>query len=245
MTDISEQPMGLNAGDRPVPKLPKHAYPDGPRSLQSLFTWFSGAIKVYFVLEIIVILSWAFLLWLSSSELNGTLSYEQQSQINLLGALIGIAEPVGILVCAIFVGRVVYRAMRNLHTISNKKAKMSPAWTVGWYFIPIANLWKPAEGMSQVYHGTYDAVGKRSAANSPIPLWWTFWLLNYLISNISQHLSRNVVGRIYEYSSTVLALNLANSVCLLISAYLLSRILKRVVDRQEAFKHGGVMTVFD
>ena len=245
MTSFSEQPMDVDGGDRPVPKLPKHAYPDGPRSLQSLYKWLAGAIKIYIIVELLIVLCWAYLLWLHLPWVNSAFTYEQQLQIDMTVGLISLPQSISMLAYAILLCRVSYRAMRNLHTISSKKAKMSPFWAAAWYFVPIANFWKPAEGMSQIYHGTYAAIGEKSATKSPIPLWWTLWLMGIFFSFLSGLWSGLSGYAAYEYSSTTFGFDIAASICSLLSAYALLRFLRHITDRQEAFKHGGVMTVFD
>ncbi|WOR15415.1 DUF4328 domain-containing protein [Hyphomonas sp. FCG-A18] len=243
MSDTSQEAARGTEPNEPHAVVPKHAYPNGPRSAKSLFKWLAGALKIYMAAELLMGIASAFLLWLYLPDTVAPVSYEVLTQFDLAIAAIAILQFTSLMFCYVMVSRVTYRTMRNLHTIGSKKAEMSPAWAVGWYFIPFANLWKPAEGMSQIYHGTYAAMGEKSAANSPIPLWWTFWLVSNVTANISMRLSGGFNGE--DYSSTTFGLDVASSLFGVASAYLLLRLLRRVVDRQEAFKHGGMMTVFD
>lgn len=38
---------------------------------------------------------------------------------------------------------------------------MTPGWAVGFYFIPIALIWKPFQGMSQIWSATFEGQGSR------------------------------------------------------------------------------------
>lgn len=222
---------------------PEHAYPSGPRSVKSLFKWMAVAMIIFMVAEAIMVLISFFLIWLYLPSTVVHFSYEQLVQIDVWFRGAGIFRIAMFLVCVILVSRVVYRTMRNLHTIASRRAEMAPGWAVGWYFVPIANLWKPAEGMSQIYHGTHEAVGEKSTANSPIPLWWTVWLVSNFAANISTRMSGGWNGE--EYSVTSFSFDALSDVASLLSAYLLIRLFRRVVERQELLKHGGVATVFE
>lgn len=53
----------------------------------------------------------------------------------------------------------------------------TPGWCVGWYFIPLANLWKPCVAMREIV--------RNSTTGQPppgylIPFWWALWLLSYV-----------------------------------------------------------------
>lgn len=53
-----------------------------------------------------------------------------------------------------------YRMNANLRQLSSKPMEFTPGWMIGWYFIPFANLFKPFQGMRelwQVSHKQWDA----------------------------------------------------------------------------------------
>jgi hypothetical protein len=61
----------------------------------------------------------------------------------------------------------------------------SPGWAVGWWFVPIANLWKPLRAMSELARGSDDPEGWR-AARRPWSLtpWWLAWLGGTTITRV-------------------------------------------------------------
>lgn len=81
------------------------------------------------------------------------------------------------LASSIFIGIIflmwVYRMSRNAHAIENAKLEYSPGWAVGWYFIPIVNIWKPYQAMKE----TYQAFINREHIGMVLPVWWFAWLL--------------------------------------------------------------------
>jgi len=76
----------------------------------------------------------------------------------------------------------IYRAAGNLRALDVQGLKVSPGWAVGWYFVPIANLWKPYEAMKEIWQASTRPQQWQGAAVSPVlPLWWTLWLLDVVI----------------------------------------------------------------
>ena len=66
----------------------------------------------------------------------------------------------------------------------------TPGWAVGWFFLPIANLWKPYQAMKEVW--ALNAEGGRdagSAAGVLLPLWWFLWLAWNIVSNAAGRMS--------------------------------------------------------
>ena len=67
----------------------------------------------------------------------------------------------------------------------------TPGWAVGWYFIPIANLWKPFAAMR-------DIVTTSTLRQGPpaflLPVWWTLWIVSLFTDRFSVSLSQGNFG---------------------------------------------------
>jgi len=137
----------------------------------------------------------------------------------------------------VLVGRFTYRAQKNLFTIHSPVAKMAPGWTVGWYFIPIAAIWQPAIGMSQIYRGSYAAVGEKVPEGSPIRIWWGAWLLMNVPDWFTTVWSDSAV---MQYALLLASIGLS-----IVAAVFLMRILSEVAEKQDLLQRGGVANVFD
>lgn len=59
----------------------------------------------------------------------------------------------------------------------------TPGWAVGWYFIPIANLWKPYGAMKEI---VLASSVRDALSASLLPTWWTLWI----VSNIADRVVR-------------------------------------------------------
>jgi len=85
-----------------------------------------------------------------------------------------------------------HRAYVSLHVHSISDLRFSPGWSVGWFFIPVAGLWKPYQVMSDLWKASRwnaDADAKTSWRNVPVsqlvPLWWALWLLAAVVGRAS------------------------------------------------------------
>ena len=73
----------------------------------------------------------------------------------------------------------VYRINANSHGLTPHVMKFSPGWSVGWWFIPIANLWQPFRIMSELYRVNETPAEWRTAKPPTVILIW--WTLNIVI----------------------------------------------------------------
>ncbi|MCY1171993.1 hypothetical protein D9M73_121190 [compost metagenome] len=98
------------------------------------------------------------------------------------------------LVSAICVGRWIYRANANAHTLSDAMM-ISPGWSVGWYFIPIASLFKPFQAMRETWQ---VSVCPSDPYSAPVPavmrIWWGLWVASNILSNVSSRISFNTMS---------------------------------------------------
>lgn len=75
------------------------------------------------------------------------------------------------------------RANRNATSFGSLMT-ISPGWTVGWWFVPIANLWMPYQAMKEIWQGSHPdpAVPLASVPAPGLMKWW--WGL-YLVHSFS------------------------------------------------------------
>lgn len=131
---------------------------------------------------------------------------------------------VAFFVSAVAVCRFVFRAMRNLHLVDAPSAEMAPGWVVGWYFVPLANLFKPMEGMRQILDGSYEAAGREADAAPSLALWWGTWLTGSIIGNVAETLTD---------PGAALGADLLSILLLMISAWALLGHMRRITETQQ------------
>jgi hypothetical protein len=70
-----------------------------------------------------------------------------------------------------------HRAQRNAIDLTTGGLRFSPGWAVGWWFIPIANLWKPFQTVRELWKASHGGDAWRTMATWPvIGWWWAIWI---------------------------------------------------------------------
>ncbi len=107
-------------------------------------------------------------------------------------ALIGFAQLALYIAAGIAFLMWIYRAHRNLPSLQAANLRFTPGWAVGWFFIPIMNLFRPYQVVSEIWKAsnpkvdTTDGTSWKSVATSPIVgWWWAFYLISSFVANIA------------------------------------------------------------
>ncbi|MET0272576.1 MAG: DUF4328 domain-containing protein [Phenylobacterium sp.] len=100
---------------------------------------------------------------------------------DLLVGLVALLQLVVTIVVGFLILKWIYRMSRNAHA-AVKGLEIRPPWAIGWFFVPIAFLWKPFQAMSEIWRASMRPEGWRTA---PVPgvlrWWWGFYLvMNFL-----------------------------------------------------------------
>lgn len=132
---------------------------------------------------------------------------------DLAAGAVSLVMFVAIVIASVISLRWIYLSNRNAHVLA-EGLTVSPGWNVGWFFVPIANLYKPFEGVEQVWRASKNPEDWR-AAEIPAHLrwWWAFWLLTSILGGIGWRIeiSGGTVGarllaNITDIASTVFAI---------------------------------------
>lgn len=155
--------------------------------------------------KVIVWLSWAavalqvLLVWPSVEDVLYWRSYDPAAEVDvqservLLGMTTAdLAENVLLLALAVVFGVVtivwfmwIYRTYRNLPALGAAGLRYSPGWAVGYYFIPILNLFRPYQVMQETWKASdvrYDAETNWQSLSVPALLGW--WWAVHLVSTV-------------------------------------------------------------
>ena len=120
------------------------------------------------------------------SDINNGI-YHPDSDYELNDTRVGLSALAFVFVffiTAFMILRWIYLTSQNSHLISSDTMEDSPGWAVGWYFVPIANLWKPYQAMKEIWR-----VNVSDTTPSIFPWWWLFWILTSYLGNLSAQAS--------------------------------------------------------
>lgn len=92
-------------------------------------------------------------------------------------------------VMVVMIGMWLYRAAKNARSM-RPQMETSPGWAIGWYFVPVANLWKPYQAMAEIWRISC-APDRWRSAETPAAMkgWWAAWLATNIISNVSNQMA--------------------------------------------------------
>lgn len=141
----------------------------------------------------------AVLVWLAADLLSTIGSAVTISTLNGMGPtpetadavarVTGIIQVLATLGSVVFVARWILRVNANAHSWSDSMA-ITPGWNVGWFFVPIALLWKPFQGLRETWQAS---ISPHDPGSVEVPAlmrwWWGLWLATNFIGNFTTRLS--------------------------------------------------------
>jgi len=115
---------------------------------------------------------------------DNTLMMQKAEAHDLRESIIALFFIVINIVCIISFLRWTYKSSQISHLSGAKDLKFSPGWSVGWFFIPIATLWKPYQAFKQIYQVSIQVVDwKNVSIPSEARWWWGLFILTSIINN--------------------------------------------------------------
>lgn len=126
----------------------------------------------------------------------------------------------------------VYLVNRNAQQW-NSAMTISPGWNVGWFFVPIAALWKPFEGIRETRGATIDP---EAPAWVPVPIWLNLWWGLWVMAAIYGTMTTMCLGaaEISDQRISILGANVARVVIDAPLALLTCRLLTDIAKLQRA-----------
>lgn len=158
-------------------------------------------------------------------------------------------QAVGIVTFIIVIGTFVlfgvwiHRTDSNVHALGATGLRFTPGWAVGWYFVPVANLWKPYQAMSEIWRASKNPAGWQSeSAGGLLRWWWFWWLVSTFGDNISMRLSWRAEA--LEELIGVAPVNIVSSALDAVSALIALFVVKKVRDFQSQAANQSLSQVF-
>lgn len=109
--------------------------------------------------------------------LSGSFSQAEAEFNDARQHIIGVIFLVASIVTGIAFLKWIYRANSNCRGFGAQGMKFTPGWSIGYYFIPISNLYAPYQAMKEIWKvSTNPADWQNEAGSSLLGLWWALWL---------------------------------------------------------------------
>ena len=126
-----------------------------------------------------------------------------------------------------------HRCSTNLPAFGHwKSAGYSPAWTVGSFFVPIANLFVPYQATKEIWQKSLPANSDMfSFSSSPpgfFPAWWGCWL----VSNFATNIHFRMTGT-QELRDAGIIVGIVSEVLSIAAAIFAIQVIREIGHRQE------------
>lgn len=164
----------------------------------------------------------------------GSANSPTQNLLEIYG-LSAVANAIVFYISAFAVGMWIYRAHDNLTLFGLTGLEFTPGWSVGWFFVPFANLVKPYEAMRELWGRN---LGDRLHAAALLPLWWGCFLVGGIAMTIG-----GLADRQSGDLTLILGLTGVGSILRAASAVLLAIIIRKVTTEQASME--GIGAAFD
>ena len=80
---------------------------------------------------------------------------------------------------------------KNVRSFGAQNFRFTPGWAVGYYFIPVADFYKPYRAMKELWKASRSPRDWQNEKNSFIlGLWWTFWVISSVAGQLSMRSDR-------------------------------------------------------
>jgi hypothetical protein len=162
----------------------------------TLFTkWTVRLLYLQIVLSIIAVLSGLLEYNVLTALNDGTYASEAEATAageanDLRQGIVGMGQLLVAVVSGIWILRWIYRANVNVRELGATGMEFSPGWSVGWYFVPIANLWKPFQALKEIWQASARPRDWQNAeAPGLLAGWWTLWLVSSVAGRASFRMS--------------------------------------------------------
>ena len=132
----------------------------------------------------------------------------------------------------------IHRANYNARQLGAADMTFTPGWAVGWYFIPIANLWKPYQAMKEIWKASANpAHWQDQPRGSILPAWWTFFLISNFLGNASFRLSLRATT--LSELITASSISIANDVVDIIASLIALGLVRQIHRMQMSHRMSG------
>ena len=141
-----------------------------------------------------------------------------------------------LLACSILVGMWIYRTNANAHSFGGEMS-ITPGWSVGWFFIPFANLVMPYTAVHETWQVSHEFAGRlEEEQSSLVGWWWGLWIVNTIVSNFHGLLGGFAAG---EAGGVAVVGVVATAVSIAL-CFVFIRLMRRLVSAQRAAAQGSV-----
>ena len=133
------------------------------------------------------------------------------------------------------IGRWFFVSTKINHLLGIKELNISPGWSVGWYFIPFANLVMPYRSLKETFNASFNSEEwQNNRVPYDFPIWWATFLIGNGLSTTSYRMNSEL-GETYTYEqlNQISYIEIVADVLLIVNAIFLLRIINIIYLNQK------------
>ncbi len=133
------------------------------------------------------------------------------------------------------IGRWLFVSSKINHLLGIKELNFSPGWSVGWYFIPFANLVMPYRSLKETFKASFNSEEwQKNKVPYDFPIWWATFLISSWLSNISLRMYLEL-GETYTYEqlNQISYIDIVADLLIIVNAIFLLRIVNVIYHNQK------------
>lgn len=104
-------------------------------------------------------------------------TFEEAAASDARVSTAGLLYLTSIIAASVVYLRWLHRAVGNLEWVGSgpptEPLRFGPGWAVGWYFVPIMNLFRPYQVMAELYRES----NPQHRSSPLIGVWWVLWIV--------------------------------------------------------------------
>ena len=131
---------------------------------------------------------------------------------------------------ALVFGRFLVQANRNAAFLGTGVPSVAPSSMVLWFFVPLANLWRPYHAVCELWSMSTPKA-RRHEANAVLPAWWASWLGGLALMMFVLGLAEDAVTPADWIDVAVV--DFAGKLSLVVAAVLMIRWTRTLSERQD------------
>lgn len=149
---------------------------------------------------------------------------------------IGIVYLLIYLVTAVPFAMWIYRANVNSRGFGAHGMKFSAGWSVGWYFVPIGNLFMPFRSMREIWQISGNPHGwQRVPVGRLVYCWWGLWLGGSLLGQVLRFWPQL---NLRDWTVTTVGYIIMDVIMIILSVVAI-KLLRQVIANQDALVGGN------
>lgn len=132
----------------------------------------------------------------------------------------------------------IYRANSNARCLGADDMKYTPGWSVGWFFIPIMNVFKPFMVMKEIWQASTPNIKESwqvQTVSALVPAWWALWLLSQFTGQAATRMSFNASS--FDQLSNASTVMLVSDIIDIPLSIVILMIIRGIHDNQQHRHH--------